>query len=125
VTSVACDILPYKRLHDPPCTPLFKLTRCPELVDGEAELLQDAKPADLPFEQPTQLELVIDIEDCARAWLTISRDFPLAAGDVVEWTPWTAKMYFGREAPGMPPGRFLPTISPYATLRNDHSYATL
>jgi putative ABC transport system substrate-binding protein len=48
------------------------------------KILKGAKPAELPVEQPTKFELVINLTAAKRLGLTISRDFQLLADAVVE-----------------------------------------
>ncbi len=48
------------------------------------KILKGAKPADLPVEQPTKLELIINLKTAKEQGITIAREFQLLADEIIE-----------------------------------------
>jgi putative ABC transport system substrate-binding protein len=48
------------------------------------KILKGAKPAELPIEQPTKFELVINLKAANALGLSVSRDLILTSDDVIE-----------------------------------------
>jgi putative ABC transport system substrate-binding protein len=47
-------------------------------------ILKGAKPAELPVQQPTKFELIINLKAAKTLGLTFTRDFQLIADEVIE-----------------------------------------
>jgi putative tryptophan/tyrosine transport system substrate-binding protein len=65
--------------HGPNYSDLFR--RAADFVD---KILRGAKPADIPVEQPTKFELVINVKVAKALGLTIPEAFLLRADELIE-----------------------------------------
>jgi putative ABC transport system substrate-binding protein len=65
--------------YGPSLPDLFR--RAASYVD---KILKGVKPADLPIEQPSKFELIVNLKTAQTLGLTISREFQLLADEVID-----------------------------------------
>ena len=65
--------------YGPDFTDLFR--RAGEIVD---QILRGAKPADIPVEQPTKFDLVINLKTAKLLGLTVPQSLLVSADEVIE-----------------------------------------
>jgi putative ABC transport system substrate-binding protein len=61
--------------------PMWRNRRLATYVD---KILKGANPADLPVEQPTELELVVNLKTAKELGLVIPREFLVMVDEVIE-----------------------------------------
>jgi putative tryptophan/tyrosine transport system substrate-binding protein len=66
--------------YGPRVTQLYKEQVASMLI----KLLRGAKPSDLPVEQPTKFELVVNLKTANALAVTVPEPFPARAGKVIE-----------------------------------------
>jgi putative ABC transport system substrate-binding protein len=61
-----------------------RILQAKRIADYVQKVLNGAKPAELPIEQPTRFELVVNLKTARTIGLTINRDFLLRADDLID-----------------------------------------
>jgi putative ABC transport system substrate-binding protein len=61
-----------------------RIVQAKRIAEYVQKVLNSAKPADLPIEQPTKFELVVNLKTARTIGMTISREFLLRADDLID-----------------------------------------
>jgi putative ABC transport system substrate-binding protein len=61
-----------------------RILQAKKIAEYVQKVLNGAKPADLPIEQPTRFELVVNLKTARTIGLTINREFLVRADDIID-----------------------------------------